>query len=220
MATRVADSPLLFEPVPAVPDDALECALIDDGCLCVAGVDEAGRGPLAGPVVAAAVVLDRAVPNAGLNDSKALTAGRREALFDAIMGAARAVGIASCCAGTIDRTDIRKATLTAMRACLAALATEADGALFDGRDVPDGIVGHVRTRSVIKGDARSVSIAAASIVAKVTRDRMLARLCQAHPDYGLSAHKGYGSDAHRAAIVRAGGIMRVHRFTFRPLARG
>lgn len=217
MATPPAGSSPSLAPAPTLPDMALERALASEGCLCVAGVDEAGRGPLAGPVVAAAIVLDGAAPIEGLADSKALTARRREVLFDAIMAHARAVGIAASSAETIDRTDIRKATLRAMRACVEALAIPADGALFDGRDTPDGLAAPLRAHAVVRGDARSASIAAASIVAKVTRDRMLAVLCRAHSEYGFSGHKGYGSRRHRAAIADMGGVARVHRFTFRPL---
>lgn len=218
MASPVPDSPPLFDTPAATPDATLERALALDGCVCVAGVDEAGRGPLAGPVVAAAVVLDPAAPVAGLNDSKKLTAARRTKLFEEIMADARAVGIAASCSAAIDRTDIRKATLQAMRACIEAIAPEADGALFDGQDVPNGLRPAIQARAVVRGDERSVSIAAASIIAKVTRDRMLARLCEAHPGYGLSGHKGYGSARHRETIAKLGGIRRVHRFTFRPLS--
>jgi len=219
MTSHASGSPLLFDPDPQGPDFAFEDALRDSGHHHVAGVDEAGRGPLAGPVVAAAVILDRSMPVEGLTDSKALTARRREALFDAIMADAHAVSIASVCAARIDAADIRKASLAAMRACVTGLSPCADAALFDGRDVPPGLPRELTARSVVKGDARCLSVAAASIIAKVSRDRMLETLCSAHPGYGLSGHKGYGSAGHRAAIDRLGGVARLHRFTFRPLSQ-
>lgn len=218
MALRTSDSPPLFDLGPEGPDFAKEQALLSGGCTAVAGVDEAGRGPLAGPVVAAAVVLDTSHPVAGLDDSKALTARKREALFDSIFEHALAISIASASATRIDATDIRKASLFAMAQCIGSLTPRADGALFDGRDVPDGLLAGLKAEAVIKGDARCVSIAAASIIAKVTRDRMLARLCAAHPGYGFAGHKGYGAAAHVAALGQLGGIERVHRFSFRPLA--
>lgn len=218
MAAHAPDSPPLFDLGPEGPDFLKERALLSGGCTAVAGVDEAGRGPLAGSVVAAAVVLDPDRPIAGLDDSKALTARRREALFDAIFDHALAISIGSACAAHIDRSDIRKASLSAMAQCIASLSPRANGALFDGRDVPEGLPAGVKAEAVIKGDARCLSIAAASIIAKVTRDRMLEQLCIAHSGYGLSGHKGYGSAAHRDAIGRLGGIERVHRFSFRPLA--
>lgn len=200
------------------PDFALEAALRADGCRQVCGVDEAGRGPLAGPVVAAAVILDPDHPIDGLNDSKALTAKRRVALFETIMNQALGVAIASRCAMNIDESDIRLASLAAMADCVTMLVPRADGALFDGRDTPAGLPVGLRARSVIGGDGRSASIAAASIIAKVTRDRMMAQLCTRFPDYGFGRHKGYGAAMHRDAIARHGGVVRVHRFSFRPLA--
>ncbi|MCR9123606.1 MAG: ribonuclease HII [Phyllobacteriaceae bacterium] len=218
MTLHASGSPLLFKAGPEGPDFAFEDALRKQGHDRIAGVDEAGRGPLAGPVVAAAVVLDPSVEIAGLADSKALTARRRAALFEAIMAEAQAVSVASVCAASIDASDIRKASLEAMRVCVTSLAPRADAALFDGRDVPPGLPQGLTAKSVIKGDARCLSVAAASIIAKVSRDRMLEMLCAAHPGYGLSGHKGYGSAAHRAAIGQLGGVARLHRFSFRPLS--
>lgn len=218
MTLHASGSPLLFDSAPHGPDFSFEDVLRNEGHHHIAGVDEAGRGPLAGPVVAAAVILDRSKPIEGLADSKALTARRRAALFDAIMADARAVSVASVCAASIDAADIRKASLAAMRACVTSLAPRADAALFDGRDVPPGLPRELTAKSVIKGDARCLSVAAASIVAKVSRDRMLETLCAAHPGYGLSGHKGYGSVGHREAIGRLGGVARLHRFSFRPLS--
>lgn len=217
MSRALPESPVLFEQAPRVPDDRFERDLMAQGCQRVAGVDEAGRGPLAGPVVAAAVVLDPDRPISGLADSKALTARQREHLFDEIMAKAAGVAIASASAETIDRTDILKASLVAMARALHGLIPATDGALIDGNRLPDLVSNHMVARAIIKGDARCVSIAAASIVAKVARDRMMVMLCQAHPAYRLSGHKGYGSAHHRQMIARHGGVRRLHRFSFRPL---
>lgn len=186
---------------------------MSDGFRFVAGLDEAGRGPLAGPVVAAAVVLDPDNIPEGLDDSKALSAARREELFALIL-ASSTVAIASASAAEIDRTDIRKASLTAMRRALSSLPRLAHYALIDGRDVPPGL--HCPAKALVKGDARSVSIAAASIVAKVTRDRIMTRACSVYPAYGFSSHMGYASVVHRAAIAKHGPCP-LHRMTFRPL---
>lgn len=202
---------------PLWPDFRIEQAYWQAGVEHVAGVDEAGRGPLAGPVVAAAVILDPSAAIDGLNDSKKLTARAREAMFDTIVRTARAVSVASVCARAIDACDIRKASLRAMTDALAGLAFAPDTALFDGRDIPDGIHLPVAPKAVIKGDGRSLSIAAASVVAKVTRDRMMMCLGRQHSAYGLEKHMGYGSQTHREAIAMEGGVARVHRFTFSPL---
>lgn len=210
------DSLLFDDIVASGPDFRHERGLIDEGFGLVAGLDEAGRGPLAGPVVAAAVVLDpNHIPD-GLNDSKVLTAAMREHLFEVIMMRAH-VAVASASAAEIDRTDIRAASLAAMRRALAALGIRAGFALIDGRDVPPGMA--IPGKALIKGDARSVSIAAASIVAKVTRDRIMARADMVYPDYGFCRHMGYGTEEHRAAIVRHGPCP-IHRMTFRPLRSG
>ena len=215
MARPSSDSPLLFDLVPPVPDYSAELALMKAGHRHVAGMDEAGRGPLAGPVVAAAVILDPNDLPVGLDDSKRLKAGAREALFLTILAKALAVSICSVAAEEIDRTDIRKASLAAMARATHALAIPADYALADGRDVPEGLP--CPGRAMIKGDQRSMSIAAASIVAKVMRDRMMACAGHAHPAYGLENHAGYGTAAHREAIVAHGGVPRLHRFSFAPL---
>ncbi|ASY61904.1 Ribonuclease HII [Sinorhizobium sojae CCBAU 05684] len=195
-----------------VPDFALELAAKRDGFWPVAGADEVGRGPLAGPVVAAAVILDPdAVPD-GLNDSKLLSAEQREALFDRIMATAT-VSIASSSARHIDATDILKASLDAMRRAICGLATATRFVLIDGRDVPQGLSCHAK--AIVKGDSRSVSIAAASIVAKVTRDRMMARADATFPAYGFALHAGYATAKHRTAIDSHGPCS-LHRMTFRP----
>lgn len=200
---------------PDGPGFSHELAARERGAWPCAGVDEAGRGPLAGPVVAAAVVLDETRIPEGLDDSKRLTAARRAELVDRIFLSARAVSVASVCAEAIDRTDIRRASLRAMEMAVAGLAIAPGFALIDGRDVPDGLV--CDAAALIKGDGRSQSIAAASIVAKVMRDRMMARTCEQFPAYGLSNHAGYGTEAHRDALASHGGIKRLHRFSFAPL---
>lgn len=210
-----SDSPMLFEDVPLVPTFELELIARRAGHWPVAGADEAGRGPLAGPVVAAAVILDpERIPN-GLNDSKQLTAARREELFVEILATAT-VSIASSSAGRIDTTDIRKASLDAMRRAICGLAVPASYVLTDGLDVPVGLA--CPGKAVVKGDARSFSIAAASIVAKVTRDRMMARAGVVFPAYGFAAHAGYGTAQHRAGIEEHGPCP-LHRMSFRPLRK-
>ena len=209
------DSPMLFDEEPIVPTFELELIARRAGHWPVAGADEAGRGPLAGPVVAAAVILDpERIPD-GLNDSKQLSAARREALFIEILATAT-VSIASSSAARIDITDIRKASLDAMRRAICSLAVPASYVLTDGLDVPGGLA--CPGKAVVKGDARSFSIAAASIVAKVTRDRMMARAGDVFPAYGFAAHVGYGTAQHRAGIEKHGPCS-LHRMSFRPLRR-
>jgi ribonuclease HII len=183
------------------------------GFRCIAGVDEAGRGTLAGPVVAAAVVLDpRRIPG-GLADSKLLSAARREALFIEILGQC-ACAWASIPAQEIDRTNIRKASLRAMRLAVEALPAPADHALIDGRDVPLGL--GIPALAIIKGDRISASIAAASIVAKVMRDRMMDQADIWQPHYGFGRHAGYPTKAHLDALTRHGACD-LHRRSFAPV---
>ncbi|NTG49490.1 ribonuclease HII [Agrobacterium rhizogenes] len=215
MPRRPPDSPMLFDEGPIVPTFELELIARRAGHWPVAGADEAGRGPLAGPVVAAAVILDPERIPRGLNDSKQLSAARREALFAEILATAT-VSIASSSAGRIDVTDIRKASLDAMRRAICSLAMPASYVLTDGLDVPAGLA--CPGKAVVKGDARSFSIAAASIVAKVTRDRMMARAGIVFPAYGFGAHAGYGTAQHRAGIEKHGPCS-LHRMSFRPLRR-
>lgn len=215
MIKRVtADSPSLFD-LSSGPDLHFEEMALKGGFKHVAGADEAGRGPLAGPVVAAAVILDFQNIPSGLNDSKKLTALRREVLFEAIM-ASSFVSIASSSARTIDVIDIRKASLEAMRKALALLQIKPDYALIDGKDVPPRL--HCQGMAIVKGDARSLSIAAASIVAKVTRDRMMDHAGLTFPGYGFEKHAGYGTADHRAAIEALGPVS-LHRMSFRPLRK-
>ncbi len=194
-------------------DFTLEAALIGNGLRRIAGVDEAGRGPLAGPVVAAAVVLDTDAIPSGLADSKTLSAAAREGLYEAICATAD-VAVALASAATVDEINIRMASLDAMRRAVCGLGAAADAALIDGRDVPAGLP--VPADAVIGGDGRSLSVAAASIVAKVIRDRLMARCEPAFAGYGLAAHKGYPTAAHRAALKRLG-PSRLHRRTFAPV---
>jgi ribonuclease HII len=198
-----------------VADFSREQIALDTGAGLVAGIDEAGRGPLAGPVVAAAVILDPSSIPDGLADSKALSAARREALFDEIVATA-IVSAAAVSAFVIDRINIRQATLMAMRRAVAGLARPADHILVDGRDLPGC---PCPGEAVIDGDAMCVSIAAASIIAKVTRDRMMDRLATAHPDYGFQTNRGYGTAQHLDALSRIGPCS-IHRMTFRPISQG
>jgi len=194
-------------------DFSRERAAIRKGLWPLAGVDEVGRGPLAGPVVAAAVILDpKAVPE-GLCDSKVLSAARREELFVAIVGSALAVGVASATAIEIDAINIRQATLLAMRRAVKALAVAPIFVLVDGNDPPELACS---CEAIIQGDACVASIAAASIVAKVTRDRMMARLCGRYPAYGFTRHVGYGTPEHRAALLVHGPCPE-HRYSFAPV---
>ncbi len=213
MARARPDSPPLFD-LDQKPDFSFERKAMKYGQWPVVGLDEAGRGPLAGPVVAAAVVLDpKRIPK-GLDDSKRLTAEQREKLFASILKTALGVGVASVCAEGIDRSNILKASLEAMRRALAALPVTPRLALADGRDVPPGLP--CECKALIKGDQRSQSIAAASIVAKVTRDRMMRGCGRADERYGLEVHMGYATERHRAAIELHGPAVRLHRMSFAP----
>jgi ribonuclease HII len=213
MARNSSDSPLLFD-MPLVPDFSLERRAMRRGFGPVAGLDEAGRGPLAGPVVAAAVILDpKAVP-AGLDDSKRLTAAAREKLFVDVFASAVALAVASVSAAGIDASDIRKASLEAMRRALAGLCVAPGHALADGRDVPPGL--SCSCDAVVKGDQRSQSIAAASIVAKVTRDRMMAQAGRRHVHFSFGIHMGYATERHRQEIAGYGALPRLHRISFSP----
>jgi ribonuclease HII len=208
--TRADNESLLLD-LPSGPSFDRERRLRKRGVWPVVGIDEVGRGPLAGPVVAAAVVLDpKRVPR-GLDDSKALDAETRAVLYERIVKNAT-VSVASVPARDIDATDIRRASLLAMRRALAALPLTPAFALVDGRDRPDV---PCEVEAVIKGDAIVMSIAAASIVAKVVRDRLMQRLCAHYPVYGFSRHVGYATPEHRAAIA-AHGPCPYHRMSFSP----
>ncbi len=212
MAHRPADSLSLFD-LPPAPTDAIERRLRLKGLRAIAGVDEAGRGPLAGPVVAAAVILDPDRIPPGLDDSKKLDRAEREALFTLIM-ATSTVSLAAASVARIDTTNIRQATLWAMRQAVASLCQPADLAIIDGNDVPTGLC--CPGEAYVKGDARSVSIAAASIIAKVTRDRLMMRAAAHYPAYGFERHMGYGTPVHLAALT-AHGATPLHRVSFAPV---
>lgn len=179
----------------------------------IAGIDEAGRGPLAGPVVAAAVILPTRCPLFGINDSKQLSAKDREQVYTAILDQAVAVGIGSADVAEIDQLNILTATRLAMRRAIDQLAPPPDYLLIDAVVLP-GL--KVPTRPIIKGDALSVSIAAASIVAKVTRDRLMANYHETFPEYGFLSHKGYGTAEHLERLARHGPCS-IHRRTFSPV---
>ena len=197
------------------PDFAFERERFSRGTRWVAGVDEVGRGPLAGPVGVAAVILDPDNIPEGLNDSKVLTAERRVALSQSILDSALGVAIVFGSVAEIDAFNIRGATLRAMARALGALALRPDFALIDGRDVPEGL--SCPARAIVDGDALCLSIAAASIVAKVARDALMARLGERHPEYGFARNAGYGTRAHIEALVRFGPTPH-HRRSFQPKA--
>jgi ribonuclease HII len=178
----------------------------------IAGVDEAGRGPWAGPVVAAAVILDRNALPDGIADSKALSPEVRAALLPLIL-ATSIVGVGIAEVGQIDRDNIANATMDAMRRAVEQLAKPPGLVLVDGNRLP---LLSVPARAIVKGDARCLSIAAASIVAKVTRDRLMSDLARRHPGYGFERHKGYGTPEHRLALERLG-VCAEHRRSFRPV---
>jgi ribonuclease HII len=179
----------------------------------IAGVDEAGRGPLAGPVVAAAVILDRKRIPKGLNDSKQMQAEAREEAYARIFDMALAVGVGEASVDEIDLVNIRQATHFAMARAVRALALAPQFALVDGNDAP---ALPCSCDTLVEGDGRSVSIAAASIIAKVTRDRMMRALHEEFPHYGWHTNKGYGTEAHLAALTRIGPC-RHHRRSFGPV---
>jgi ribonuclease HII len=198
---------------PTFPDFSHETALSLRGMARVAGIDEAGRGPLAGPVTAAAVVLNPMGWPEGLNDSKALGPARRAEIFEALADCAE-VGIGWASVEEIDALDIRKATFLAMVRALEALPGGADHALIDGNAVPPDLP--CAATALIKGDARCLSIAAASIVAKVARDRMMAELDAAFPGYGWAQNAGYPTVSHKAALQDLG-VTPHHRRSFAPV---
>lgn len=193
-----------------MPNYEYENSKYESGYTAVCGCDEAGRGPLCGPVVAAAVILPRDIVIEGLDDSKKLTEKKREKLFDIIKEKAIAYAIAEASPEEIDEINILNASMLAMRRAVAALSVKADFALIDGNcsrgfDIP--------TETVVKGDAKSYSIAAASILAKVTRDRGCLELDREYPQYGIAKHKGYPTKEHMDA-VRKYGPSPIHRKSF------
>lgn len=197
----------------SIPDDSLEQAARKRGYLRIAGVDEVGRGPLAGPVTAAAVVLDMAVVPSGLNDSKKLSAKVRAAL-DVDLHRVAEISIAHASVEEIDRLNILRASHLAMERAVAGLSPAPDFLLIDGNMIPRGLT--IPAEAVIKGDARSISIAAASIVAKISRDRIMVDLAQQHPGYGWETNVGYPSKRHREALQNLG-VTPHHRRSFKPV---
>lgn len=194
-----------------MPDLELEVSAKKQGFRFVCGVDEAGRGPLAGPVCAAAVILPDDVELDGVNDSKKLTEKKREALFDIIKEKALAYSIAFASVEEIEQFNILEATYIAMNRAIDGLDIKADFALIDGNRVPRNI--NTPCETVIKGDSKSLSIAAASILAKVTRDRLLLKYHEMYPQYNFAKHKGYGTKEHVDAI-REHGLCEIHRPSF------
>ena len=183
---------------------------IDNGFECVCGVDEAGRGPLAGPVCAAAVILPRGCIIEGLNDSKKLSEKKREQLFDVITEKAEAYSIAMASEKEIDEINILQATFLAMRRAVGSLEIRPDFVIVDGNRDP--LLG-IKTMTLIKGDALCESVAAASVLAKVTRDRYMLKLCEKYPEYQFQKHKGYGTKLHYEMIEKYG-ISDIHRKSF------
>lgn len=194
---------------------AEQATLVWDAPGLVAGVDEAGRGPLAGPVVAAAVILDDLHPIKGLADSKQLSAKRRDALFDEIRAKALCCSVAQASVDEIDRLNILHATMLAMQRAVQGLRLKPVKVLVDGNRLPPL---DVVAEAIVQGDAKVQAISAASILAKVTRDRLLDELHAQHPQYGFDRHKGYGTAQHLAAL-RAHGPLPVHRRSFAPVAQ-
>ena len=193
-----------------MPDYSIENSLREQGYKYVCGVDEAGRGPLCGPVFAAACILPDGLVIDGLNDSKKLTEKKREAFFDVIRENAVAYCIASASVDEINELNILEADLLAMRRAIDGLCVKADFALIDGNIARDF---QVPARAIVKGDATSMSIAAASVLAKVARDRICADLDRDYPEYGIAKHKGYGTKDHMDAL-RKYGPSPIHRKKF------
>ncbi len=189
---------------------AIEHQCFESGCQIICGVDEAGRGPLAGPVCAAAVILPPDLEIPGLNDSKKLTDKKRRELFDVITTEAVAYGIALVGEKEIDEINILQATFRAMEQAVERMGVHPDLALIDGNRAP---ALPIPVKTVVKGDSLSASIAAASILAKVTRDRLMEQLDERYPEYGFATHKGYGTKRHYEAL-REYGPCEIHRRTF------
>lgn len=188
----------------------IEDKLYSEGYNFVCGVDEAGRGPLCGPVVAAAVILPKDEYIEGVNDSKKLTEKKREKLYDDIMKKAVAASIGISDVDVIEKVNILNATKLAMKQAIEKLSIKPDYVLIDGNQMIDI---NIKAETVVSGDAKSLSIAAASIIAKVTRDRMLIEFDKKYPEYGFAKHKGYGTKSHIEAIQKYG-LTDIHRSSF------
>lgn len=205
--------------LPEGPDFRAEKSIVRDlglpeGSSLVCGVDEVGRGPLAGPVVAAAVILDPARVPTGLDDSKRLSVKKREMLYDVILNTAVATSVADASVEEIDQINILEASMLAMRRAVKGLKMKPHAALVDGNRDPN--LPGVPTRTLVKGDSRSLSIAAASILAKVFRDRLMTELGESFPDYGWAQNAGYGVEKHRKALSLVG-VSPHHRRSFAPI---
>lgn len=187
-----------------------ENSAYNNGYMSVCGVDEAGRGPLAGPVCAAAVILPKGLILDGVNDSKKLTEKKREALFDVVKENATSYSIAFASVEEIEELNILNATMLAMKRAVEGLDVPADFAYIDGNRLPDL---NIPAEYIIKGDARSMSVAAASILAKVSRDRLMLNFADIYPGYGFEKHKGYGTKVHTDAIKELGPCP-IHRMSF------
>lgn len=194
-----------------MPDYEFEKAAVNSGFSCICGVDEAGRGPLAGPVCAAAVILPEGAVIEGLDDSKKLTEKKRERLYDIIRTTAVAYSVAYGTLEEIETVNILEATYLAMNRAIKGLPVKPDFALIDGNRVPRGI--KIPCETIVKGDSKSMSVAAASVLAKVTRDRLMLEYDEKYPEYNFKKHKGYGTKEH-TELIRQYGPCEIHRLSF------
>ena len=194
-----------------MPDYEFEKAAVNSGFSCICGVDEAGRGPLAGPVCAAAVILPEGAVIEGLDDSKKLTEKKRERLYDIIKETAVAYSVAYGTLEEIETVNIVEATYLAMNRAIEGLSVKPDFALIDGNRVPRGI--KIPCETIVKGDSKSMSVAAASVLAKVTRDRLMLEYDKKYPEYNFKKHKGYGTKEH-TELIKQYGPCEIHRLSF------
>lgn len=194
-----------------MPDYEFEKAAVNSGFSCICGVDEAGRGPLAGPVCAAAVILPEGAVIAGLDDSKKLTEKKREKLYDIIKQTAVAYSVAYGTLEEIETVNILEATYLAMNRAIEGLTVKPDFSLIDGNRVPRGI--KIPCETIVKGDSKSMSVAAASVLAKVTRDRLMLEYDKKYPEYNFKKHKGYGTKEH-TELIKQYGPCEIHRLSF------
>ena len=194
-----------------MPDYEFEKAAVNSGFSCICGVDEAGRGPLAGPACAAAVIFPEDAVIEGLDDSKKLTEKKREGLYDIIKETAVAYSVAYGTLEEIETVNILEATYLAMNRAIEGLSVKPDFALIDGNRVPRGI--KIPCETVVKGDSKSMSVAAASVLAKVTRDRLMLEYDKKYPEYNFKKHKGYGTKEH-TELIKQYGPCEIHRLSF------
>ena len=194
-----------------MPDYEFEKAAVNSGFSCICGVDEAGRGPLAGPVCAAAVILPEGAVIEGLDDSKKLTEKKRERLYDVIRTTAVAYSVAYGTLEEIETVNILEATYLAMNRAIEGLSIKPDFALIDGNRAPRGI--KIPCETIVKGDSKSMSVAAASVLAKVTRDRLMLEYDKKYPEYNFKKHKGYGTKEH-TELIKQYGPCEIHRLSF------